>query len=133
MGDVIPVVSDRFAEALLQSGVDNFQTFPALVRNPHTGKQWTTFKAFNVLGLVDAVHEADSVGEIVMPGDEGGPPPLVEYETLVFDARKTRSLLMFRLAQTPSDFFLADRVVQHLGGKAPNGGWGIVTREIPVH
>ena len=134
MGNVIPVFSAAFVDALRSAGVDNFELFPALLRNPDTGEEWKGYQAFNEIGLVDAASESGSASNVIMPGgtDPGQVPELVSYTKLVLDGAKARNLLMFRLARDPTTLLLHESVVATLNARQPPGGWGITLKEIAV-
>ena len=53
--EAIPIMHDSVVEALTAAGVDNLELFPAVLKDPTTGKEYSDFKAFNVVGLVSAV------------------------------------------------------------------------------
>jgi hypothetical protein len=131
LGRIVPVVSRLLVEALTRAGVDNYQIFPALLRNPDTGSQWSDYFAFNVVGLVDAVAAQSSTYDVIMPGEEEI-PPLLDYTRLVFARSKTLDMPMFRLLQNPPQLFLLDRVQAALASVSPPGGWGITIFEVPV-
>ena len=56
VGNTIAVISEQLRQALQSLAVDNFEAFPATLRNPTTGAEWTDYWALNVLGLVAAAH-----------------------------------------------------------------------------
>jgi hypothetical protein len=124
-------VSTLFIEALRSAGVDNFQTFPALLRNEATNTEWLGYHAFNAIGLVDAIDAGESKGDTIMLGDDMV-PPLIDYTKLVFAEPKTMGMLMFRLVQSPGDLFVRDAVKDRLLTMKPQEGWGITSFKVPT-
>ena len=125
LGDTIQIFSDRLVKVLRSAGADNFETFPAVLRNPETGAEWKGFQAVNVLGIVGWANLEESEYDTIMEGDaEGVTTPLVGFHTIVIDARKTRDdLLMFRLAEMPSALVIHDRVKKVIVANRPKDGW----------
>ncbi len=133
-GAEIPVVSAMFADRLRKAGVDNFQLFPAILRNPETGKEWRDHFAFNVVGVVDPVDMTASKFKTIMDGDDDSVGALLAFDYLVFSRAKCHDLdlRMFRLHQSEMMMFVIDRVLEKLRAMKPAGGWGFTSTEIPV-
>ncbi|PTL77830.1 hypothetical protein DAT35_42265 [Vitiosangium sp. GDMCC 1.1324] len=131
LGERIPVVSDRFVAALRKAGVDNFQLFPAVLRNPNEHAEWTGFHVFNVLGLLDAADMDASKYQTLMAGNDQV-PALVEFEELVLSRAATYEKPMFRIVQEPSLLLVHERVVDVLKSESPPDGWGIIATEVEV-
>lgn len=132
LGMQIPVVSELLLQAMTAAGVDNFQAFPAVLRNTDTGAQWDGYFAFNVIGLLDAMDLRASKYTEIMPGNDQI-PALLDFEKLAIDGSKTRNLLLFRLLQNPGAMLVHHKVRDQLRQQKPPEGWGITTFEIPVH
>jgi hypothetical protein len=134
LGNVIPVFSDRLVRALRAAGADNFEAFPAILRNPATGATWDKYWAVNVLGIVAWANLQESEYDTIMEGDpEGVTTPLLGFHTIVLDAKKTRDdLLMFRLAESPSALLIHDRVFDYLVANRPQGGWRFDAIDVDV-
>ncbi|RYY75447.1 MAG: hypothetical protein EOO52_08590 [Gammaproteobacteria bacterium] len=121
------IVSKQFIDALLSMSVQNFQSFPAVLVNPDTGKKRGNYFLFNVLGLIKAADLSQSSFDMLMEGDpEGVDVPLVAFNHLVLDAKKIRSLKMFRLAEDPTSLIIDETVVNGLKQHRPVGGWGVI-------
>jgi hypothetical protein len=131
LGDIILVASDRFIAALRKAGVDNFQLFPAVLRNPEVSAEWTGFHAFNVLGLLDAADMDASKYQTIMEGAEHL-PPVVDFEELVLSRAATHEQPMFRVLQSPSLLVVHQRVVDVLRRERPPEGWGITATTVDV-
>lgn len=125
----IPVVSDLFVATLRAAGVDDFQLFPAVLRNPETSERWSGYQAFNTIGVLDAVDMDASVFDEIMPGS-GSVPPLLDFEKLVIDESKAGDRLMFRLLQNRTLLVIQGRVRDRLKDTAPEGGWRVTTFEL---
>jgi hypothetical protein len=131
LGDTIPVISDVLLRVLRDAGVDNFQAFVAILRNPATHSEWKDYWALNVIGQLDAANMQASTFDIIMEGDaEGVESPLVAFDTLVLDEKKTSNALMFRLTQSPDTLLWHDRVLEHVVAATPTGGWGFDATEV---
>lgn len=96
----------RLYEALRSTGVDNLQSFPAIVERPDTGETFEDYLVINVLGLVSCAvlkqSEIDPLGE------------LHYFHKLVIDRARTHELLLFRLAEYPPTILIHDRVATKL-------------------
>src|SRR5688572_31584851 len=87
--EFIPIWSDRLIEILRGRGVDTFDTYNAIIRDPRTGLVASNYKAVNVLGSVNCVDMARSTFD---PGSEMGAR---EFSKLVIDPSKAHDLKMF--------------------------------------
>lgn len=131
-GDEVLLASKAFLEALKNSGVDNFQSFPAKVINPDTGQSWEDYFAVNVIGLVKAVDMEKSDFDILMEGDdEGIETPLVAFRDIVLEKNKIKDMHMFRLVESPVALIVSNKVVDFLVNNKPKGGlWGLDLVEV---
>jgi hypothetical protein len=100
-GDLLPyfgtatLMSDLFYEALRESGVDNIDVYDAVIQSEDGSVTHTGYKAFNIVGVVQAADLARTVfndppGTRLIDGS---------IETLVIRPDLPRTLLMFRLAE----------------------------------
>jgi hypothetical protein len=126
------VLSVRLVDALRQAGVDNFEIFPAILRDPKTNRVWKDYYLFNEIGLVDAVLPEASDGDIIMEGNGDDIPGLIAYHEVVFDAQKVAEHKMFRIPQCPVDLYMAEEVVEVLANLSPPEKWGIETSVVKV-
>lgn len=135
LGDIIPLVSDEVVRLLEAIGIDNFQTFPVTLINPETRQKWEGYSAFNVLGLVKAVDMKKSDADILMGQDqEGTMPALVAFRNIALEESKIRGLLMFRLAESPGELIVHERIFEQFKKNRPKDGeaWGIDFVKIEV-
>jgi hypothetical protein len=110
------LLRDDLAQALKDAGVDNLQFFPAIIHDPESGKSYTNYKTFNLVGLVSAADMSKSEGESLTGG-----PPLIDvfFTKLVLDESKTHNILMFRLAEAPSTILVHQSVKDYLEKNFP--------------
>jgi hypothetical protein len=128
---IIPVFSDLLVKTIRAAGVENFQVFPAVLRNPAVGTDWDGYWVFHEIGLIAAANLEKSEADTIMEGDPGGvDTPLMGFHELVLDKKKTRSALMFRLAESPDILLIHDRVMSHIDASRPPNGWRFMATEI---
>jgi hypothetical protein len=90
--------------------VHNLQVYDAVIREPDGSREYTNYKAVNVVGLIAAADMARSKATV----HPGGPVYDVEFDELVIDAGKARGALLFRLAEATGSLWVHDRLRQHL-------------------
>lgn len=101
-----PIIRDDLIAALQAAGVDNLQLFDAVVRDPETGKEYTNYKAFNIVGVVSA---ADMDGSVLM-GTSDSTMIDIDFDSLVIDEEKAGQFRLFRLAESVSAIIVSDAV-----------------------
>lgn len=106
----LPLLRDDLLAALREAGVTNLDAYDAVVREPDGSREYTNYKAVNVLGLVAAADLTRSKATVY----DGLPLIDVEFDELVLDEEKAGGRLMFRLAEAIGSIFVHDRVRQHL-------------------
>lgn len=126
----LPVFSTRLVDTFRSAGVENFQVFPAVLRNAELGVEWDEYWVFNVIGLIAAADLERSNADTLMEGGSKGAPALLAFHELVLDQSKTRNVLMFRLAESPHMLLVHDRVLAHIKNRRPESGWGFEATEI---
>ncbi len=131
LGVEIPIMSGRMAKCFADLGIDNLQLFPAILRNPDTGKTWEDYFAFNVVGLANPVDVGASKALVIMDGEDLVPPVLA-FEEVVFSREKTQDLDMFRLSQDRLMWLVSERIMEGLRRMKPDGGWGFMSMKIGV-
>jgi hypothetical protein len=105
----ILIMSERLTKALREAGVDNIDTYPALLRNTETGKTYK-YEAVNIIGLVAAADLAKSEWESF----DSKPQFDTTFERLVIDGEAAGGSLMFRLAENTFAIVIHARVRDHL-------------------
>jgi hypothetical protein len=130
-GDGFLVVSGRFLDALRQAGVDNFEVWPAILREPETKREWRDYFVFNEIGLLDPIDLGKSEYDTIMDGSaDGDIPPVLGFHEVVFSAKKTHGAKMFRTPQFTPDLYISKEVMDVLDELSPPEKWGIVAIEI---
>jgi hypothetical protein len=104
-----PLMSDDLIAVLRTAGVDNLDTYDAVIREVRTGREHRNYKAVNIVGLVDGADLAKS--KYTTSGLSGDPIVNVWFEKLVLDEAKLAGNLFFRLAQNVGMVLAHKRVV----------------------
>ncbi len=131
VGITIPVFSTSLVETFRSAGVENFQVFPAVLRNPAIGAEWGGYWAFNVIGVLVAADLEKSNADTILGGDpQGVSAPLLGFKELVLEKKRARNMPMFRLAESPSILLIHDHVLAHIKARRPPNGWGFEATEI---
>lgn len=112
LGGGIPLVSARLLAVLSKAGVDNIQTFPAVLRLKGETER-REHSVLNVLGLLDAVDPDASAGG-----------------SLVLSHAYTRGLSVFRLFNDSRSLIVDDRLMRALEQQKPAEGWGFAALEL---
>ena len=92
------------------AGVDNLETFDAILHDPATGQKYNNYKAINIVGAVAAAN----LGESEFEAPSGSPIVDVDFDSLVIDEKKAGGLLMFRLAECVTAIMIHERVKKQL-------------------
>jgi hypothetical protein len=107
MSDYYPgakIMSNRLVSILQSLGVDNLQTFPAVIKNKQTDELINNFLVINVIGMVSCANVAASEST-----------PLADvnfFNKLVIDPKRARGLFMFRLAESRMDIIVIDKIAK---------------------
>jgi hypothetical protein len=120
-GEGMPVMSRRFLMLLEQAGVDNLQTFPAVVRSDVSGEVWEGYFAVNILGMIQCADLGRSTYTEIFPGS-------FSFDELAIDASLAKDALLFRLKESPSTIIIHKTVGQHVMQSDPDGllsGWDV--------
>lgn len=104
--EAVPIMRGDVIAALASAGVDNIDYYDAVLRDPSTGKEYTNYKAFNIIGLVAC---ADMGSSERMPGSTSDIGD-VDFHALVIDEKKARGLLLFRLAESVNAIVVHEKV-----------------------
>ena len=127
------LASQKLLKVLDNAGVDNYQAFPAILVNPQTKEIKRDYYLFNVLGLLKATSLNDSNYDELMKGSpEGIDLPLVAFNKIVIDSKKTYGTYMFRLAEEPVSIIVNTQIIHALKNNKPDEGWGIIVEELEI-
>jgi len=96
----ILVMHDELIRKLQEAGVDNLQLFAALIRDEDKKKEYTDYKAVNIVGLVSCANMDESTR--MDPDEDESDIIDVDFDSLVIDESKTGGALLFRLAEAVS-------------------------------
>ncbi len=96
------LMKKALVETLRRVGVDNLQTFAAVITDPRTGGTIDAYAVVNVVGLVSCANMAES---------QASPLADVHYfRELVIDPAKTGDSLLFRLAESQMEIIVHEKV-----------------------
>lgn len=128
-GTCIPAVSKQFVDALRESGVDNFDVYPAILKSSEDKTVWTDYFALNIIGMVNATDLDNSEYEEIMGGNDEGMPPLGSFTVLALHEDKIKPFDVFR-EPVGNNLIMSERVLDKLATFYPNGGLGIIAHEV---
>lgn len=128
IGHRFPLVSNLLADTLSCTGVNNFEVFPARIRNAKTNVLWDGYSLFNVLGLIDAADLESSIGETLFENESGR--DWMDFDELNLRKDRTLGMDIFRLVSSPGAILMHGRILRMLIEKAPPSGWGFSTTEV---
>ena len=102
----VPMMRNDLLQAFKDSGVNNIDAYPILIRNRVTGEEIAGYSAINIIGLVEA---ADPTRTDFSPGN---PSRLIDadIDSLAIDSKGARGFLLFRLAEAVSGVVVHERV-----------------------
>lgn len=113
----IPAMRDDVADALRQSGVDNIQYFQAILRDPKSGREYSDYKSFNVVGIISCAD----MGSSQLMGTSDSTMIDADFSGLVIDESKTGGALLFRLGESVSAIVVHQRVRDSIEQRAIPG------------
>lgn len=99
----------EMVETIVETGADNLQTFPAVVRHPETGLEINDYLFVNVIGMVACANIGESTTDRLGPS--------YFFHKLVLDPTKMRDFLIFRLAEYSFEVIVHERVAEALISK----------------
>ncbi len=127
----IPVVSALFIDALKKCGVDNFQLFPAVIRNSKEKIKWEEYFAFNVIGMINATDLENSEYTEIMPGNDDDIPPLGSFTVIALHEDRIKGQDMFR-EPVGGNLIMSERVARKLVELKPENGFGFIADEVTL-
>lgn len=108
-----PVMRKDLIDALSDAGVDNIQYFAAVLRDPKRKREYSNYKAFNIVGLVacadmDASKPKRSNRKSKNDNTEAD---VHWFDSLVIDEKRVpEGVLMFRLAENISAIIVHKKI-----------------------
>ena len=115
------IMSAELLKLFKESGVDNLQTFPAIIRSTEDGNIWDNYFGVNVLGLISCADLSKSSYSETMHGH-------YRFKTLAIDSTKTDGALMFRLQEHTPTIIIHRSVGRYIKDKDPDKilkGWSV--------
>jgi hypothetical protein len=130
------IISDLFLQALQKAGVDNFQLFPAVLRDiKKKQRTWNNYYAFNEIGLLDAALLSKCEYEVISEGDgTEASPGIYGFLSVVLSAKKLKhEPKMFRLPQQAFDqLYISEDVKTVLQEMSPPEKFGMAVEKTEV-
>jgi hypothetical protein len=108
----IPLMKTEVVDALRECGVDNLETFKAIIQEVDSGREHHGYRAVNIVGLISAADPDASDGIDIGTVKDG--LKTMFFRRLVVDDKKTHGMLMFRLAESLSKVIVHEKVRKHL-------------------
>lgn len=125
IGSRFPVMSRTLVRLLENTGVDNLQTFPAIIKSKDAQTSWDEFFAVNIVGSIACADLDASEFRTISEGGPGIRTLLVMKKLVIKKEAVPRDLLLFRLNEDPLWMIAHETVVRALKENPVDGGWGI--------
>jgi hypothetical protein len=113
----ILVMRSDLVEALKAAGVDNIECFEAVIRDPRTGQEYTTYFAVNIVGAIACVDLAKSGYDTSQESRMVD----MEFDSIAIDEAKAGGALLFRLAESVSGIVVHEKVKAVLESRGLTG------------
>lgn len=110
LDDSLLLMSDQMVEAIRRAGVDNIDTYKAVLIDQENDKRFENYNAVQIIGRIAAADLGES--DVFDPENIGH--TLVQFRKLVVDESKITNALMFRLHENISTILIHDRVKDEL-------------------
>lgn len=107
------LMSNEFYSAMLEAGVDNLDVYDAVIRSKDGAVEFKGYKAFCVVGLIDAAD----LERTKFSADNPSRQIDASIEQLALDESKLGGVLCFRLAEYTGSVFIHEKVKRHLEKK----------------
>jgi hypothetical protein len=104
----ILLFSDAMLDVLASVGVDNLDTYPAVLVDIESEQQYLNYRAVNILGLVAAADLSRSS----FTSHSSSNLIDTDFESLAIDGSRAHGFLIFRLAEAVSGIVIHDRLKQ---------------------
>lgn len=110
LDDSLLLMSDQMVEAIRRAGVDNIDTYDAVLIDRENSRRFENYKVVQIIGRIAAADMGES--DVFDPENIGH--TVVQFRKLVVDESKITNALMFRLHENISTILIHDRVKQEL-------------------
>ncbi len=104
----IPLMNAKMLSVLADAGVDNIQSYEAIVFDKNDNKINDDYFAVNIVGRIECVDMENSEYREI----EGS--RRLYFRKIIIDEAKTHDALLFRLHESPSEVIIHDTVKQRL-------------------
>jgi len=102
----VRLMQKKLVETLRSAGVDNIQTFPAVITHPETNNTYDDYLAVNIIGMVSCANvEASTTSPLA---------DVYYFHNLVIDPQKVKDLLIFRLAESQINVIIHEKVAREI-------------------
>jgi len=102
----VPVMHVSVYQCLVECGVDNVQTYKAILRDLEKGVEYKDYLAFNVVGKIAAADMSAST----MMGTSDSTIIDADFDSLHIDESKCQDALIFRLAENVSAIIVDEKI-----------------------
>jgi hypothetical protein len=129
----VVIISELLLKTFRNAGINNFQVFPAILRDKQSKKTWNNYYIFNELGLMDAALLEECEYNVIAEKTDNDSGVFI-FDKVVLSAKKLKKEpKMFRLAEdTVSQFYISSDVRDILNANSPPEKWGILFSETEV-
>lgn len=101
------VARREFCDVLMESGIDNVETYPARIRDPASGASDDSYVVLNIVGMAASADLKASEYAEIGPG-------LRMMDHVVLDPRRVPDARIFRLAEDPLQVIVVDEVYERV-------------------
>lgn len=113
--DPVPLMTNRLFQAMQAAGIDNIDTYVAEIHEESTGKVYSDYLSFNIIGTVAAADLEKSTFD-----PETGPLISRDFDALVINNEATLGTLIFRLAESVNAIVVHEKVKQQIENSGIN-------------
>lgn len=113
----IPCMHTALLDALTATGVDNLQTYDAVLRDLAHGIEYKDYKTFNVVGKIAAAD----MRQPLMMGTADSTMIDADFDRLVIDESKCEGFLLFRLAENITSIIVDEWVKEEVKKRGIKG------------
>lgn len=107
----IPVMSEELIQVFHDSGVDNFDAYPMILKRMDNNEEFHNYKAVNFIGSINCIDLDKSVYEL----NKRNKPR--RFKSIIIDDSKTHGAKVFRLSIGPDLLVIhkdiADQLIKH--------------------
>ncbi len=101
------VARGAFHDLLVSAGVDNVESYPAVIDNPESGEVHEDYRVLNIVGLLACADLGAQPGVELGPGIRVIDEPVLRKQAL-------RDALIFRLAEDPVQIIVSDGLAKRI-------------------